>query len=422
MGTAVKQQKKVPELRFSAFNDEWQSAKISAVTSDVTYGLTVRPEYLTEGVPLISAREIKTGEINYDAAPKISLADFNKLSDKAKPRLGDLFLTKTGTVGFSSIVDRDIKAAITQNIAIIRIKDEQKLYGLFLLQQFKTEDFQRKILSKVNQSTIMDLQLGDIKKTVITYPGYTEQQKIADFLGSVDTWLDNLRKQKTTLETYKRSMMQKLFTQQVRFKDDNGKAFPEWISLTLGELGSVKTSSTDKLSIKGETSVKLLNYMDVYRRDHIYLTDSFQEVTATNREISTFTLKLGDVLFTPSSETPTDIGHSAVVMEDLPGVLYSYHLVRFRPKKNVFYPQFAGYAFKSYAFYKEFWRRAQGATRFTLSLESIKDAMVFYPQNLDEQKKIADFLTALDETIKAKAEEIAKVEQWKKGLMQKMFI
>jgi len=256
----------------------------------------------------------------------------------------------------------------------------------------------------------------------LIYPELDEQQKIADFLGSVDAWLDNLRGQKTALQSYKQGMMQKLFSGQVRFKDEAGKSFPDWITSNLDSLGEVKTSSVDKLSSTDERPVKLLNYMDVYRRDHVYNADIFQDVTANDREISTFNLRQGDILFTPSSETPIDIGHSAVVMEDLDEVLYSYHLVRFRPKENVFIGRFAGYAFKSYLFYKEFWRRAQGATRYTLSLESIKDASVTYPPSLAEQQKIADFLTALDQTITAKADEITKVEEWKKGLMQKMFV
>jgi len=301
---------------------------------------------------------------------------------------------------------------------------------LFYTNQFKevSPEFVYLVFAGINwlkyneASGLPSLSKNTIGQIPIVIPGENEQQKIADFLGSVDAWLDNLRGQKTALQSYKQGMMQKLFSGQVRFKDEAGKSFPDWITSNLDSLGEVKTSSVDKLSSTDERPVKLLNYMDVYRRDHVYNADIFQDVTANDREISTFNLRQGDILFTPSSETPIDIGHSAVVMEDLDEVLYSYHLVRFRPKENVFIGRFAGYAFKSYLFYKEFWRRAQGATRYTLSLESIKDASVTYPPSLAEQQKIADFLTALDQTITAKADEITKVEEWKKGLMQKMFV
>jgi type I restriction enzyme S subunit len=217
-------------------------------------------------------------------------------------------------------------------------------------------------------------------------------------------------------------MMQNIFTRKIRFKDDSGKDFPEWVTSKLEDIGDVKTSSVDKLLKKGEASVKLLNYMDVYRRDHIYISDKFQCVTATERERSSFNLRRGDILFTPSSETPTDIGHSAVVMEDLNDVLYSYHLIRFRPHSEIFVGGFGGYVFKSYNFYKELWRRAQGATRFTLSLESLKEAVVSYPESAEEQQKITDLLTTVDKAITSKLEEISQIEEWKKGLVQKMYI
>ena len=419
MGTATEQQNKVPELRFSEFSDGWQSRKLNDVISLVVDNRGKTPPTITEGIPMIEVNAIGDKKIDYTKVGKFVDQDTFENWFRKYLEPGDVLFSTVGATALCSIYEEQPKSVIAQNIVGLRFDEMDSSFAFYLLTEPRNNHKFKRIQMGAVQPSVKVSQMIHIYFDV---PERAEQQKIADFLGSVDAWLDNLRSQKTALETYKQGMMQKLFTQQVRFKDDNGNDFPEWVTVKLGDLGEVKTSSVDKLSNAGESEVNLLNYMDVYRRDHVRSSDEFQTVTATDRERSTFNLKAGDILFTPSSETPTDIGHSAVVMEDLNNVLYSYHLLRFRPTQGVFEGGFGGYAFKSYKFYKELWRRAQGATRYTLSLESIKEAEVIYPASIDEQKKITDFLTTIDQTITAKAEEITKVEQWKKGLMQKMFV
>jgi type I restriction enzyme S subunit len=104
----------------------------------------------------------------------------------------------------------------------------------------------------------------------------------------------------------------------------------EWIEKQIGEIGYFKTSGVDKVIKPGEQIVRLVNYMDVYNSVRIDKGFYLSETSATQHEIDSFDLKKGDVLFTPTSETPDDIGHSSVVIEDLDNTLYSYHLTRFR--------------------------------------------------------------------------------------------
>ncbi|MEI7563536.1 MAG: restriction endonuclease subunit S, partial [bacterium] len=84
---------------------------------------------------------------------------------------------------------------------------------------------------------------------------------------------------------------------------------------------------------ENEKKVFLVNYMNVYRHENINneAVKLFQIVSAKDNQIESCNLKRGDILFTPSSETPEDIGHSAVIFEDLRDTVFSYHLMRFRP-------------------------------------------------------------------------------------------
>ena len=83
----------------------------------------------------------------------------------------------------------------------------------------------------------------------------------------------------------------------------------------------MRGAGADKLTQPGEKPIRLVNYMDVYTNHRISNATTFQEVTATDREIAECDLKRGDVLFTPSSETPDDIANAAVVAEDLSGAI-----------------------------------------------------------------------------------------------------
>jgi len=110
-----------------------------------------------------------------------------------------------------------------------------------------------------------------------------------------------------------------------------------WRKVTIGEIGDVSTSSVDKKLQPDENKIQLINYMDVYKNLHktIYASQRYMVVTAKNSQIESSCVKKGDVLITPTSETTDDIGKAAVVMEEIPNTLFSYHLVRLRFKQQV---------------------------------------------------------------------------------------
>ncbi len=190
---------------------DWEEKRLGEVCNHISYGLTVRPKFVQNGIPLISAREVTSGIVNFSIAPKISIEDFNKLSDKAKPEKGDIFLTKTGTIGYTARFMEDFSIAITQNIAVIRLTDNEVNSALYLMQYFKTREFYRNAISKVNQSTIMDLQLGDIRKLEIPFPCFGEQQKIATYLSAIDLKIEAVQTQITKTQEFKKGLLQQMF-------------------------------------------------------------------------------------------------------------------------------------------------------------------------------------------------------------------
>jgi len=194
-----------------------------------------------------------------------------------------------------------------------------------------------------------------------------------------------------------------------------------WQRVSLSELGSLATSSVDKLTVDGEQAVNLVNYMDVYSRRFIDRSMQFQVVTASKDEVVRFQVQKGDILFTPSSETPDDIGHSAVVVDDLPATVHSYHTVRLRVQEDAkLHLRFRGWVANNEAVRRYLAQCATGSTRYTLSLGRLGSALVALPP-LVQQERIAEILSTVDEAIEGTEKLIAKHQQIKAGLMHDLF-
>lgn len=214
---------------------------------------------------------------------------------------------------------------------------------------------------------------------------------------------------------------QKILSKELRFKDEFGNNYPDWEEKKLGDIGEFKTSSVDKLINEGEKMISLVNYMNVYNHQNITNenTKNLMQVSAKEKQIETSNLKRGDILFTPSSETPSDIGYSIVIFEDLNNTLYSYHLMRFRPiiTLDILYSH---YFCNIPSVLKQITRFATGSTRFTISVGSFSKVIIQLP-SLEEQKKIANFFSSVDKKLQQLTKKKDLLEEYKKGLMQKIF-
>lgn len=411
----------IPKLRFKGVDGELDNKKLSDVFIFFRGKGISREDIIKDGVnKCIRYGELYTeySEIIDNVKSKTNILEKDSLLSKK----GDVLIPSSGETAIDISTVSCVKLdniLLGGDLNVMRPKDGQNgnFYSYYLSSAKKIS------IAKIAQgNSVVHLYSSHLKNLKINVPLFLEQQKIADFLQVTDSWIENLKQQKENLKEHKKGMMQKIFAQEIRFKDENGKEFPDWETKKIGDIGIISTSSVDKKIYDKQKIVSLLNYMDVYKRDHIFKNDDFQIISASESQIISANLKKGDILFTPSSETPDDIGHSAVVMEDLQDVLFSYHLVRLRPKKNILDYNFSAYVFKVFYFYKNLWRKAQGATRFTLSKDAFESSKIIIPTSLTEQQKIADFLTSIDKLLDSKQQQIAKAKEWKKGLMQGLFV
>ena len=162
--------------------------------------------------------------------------------------------------------------------------------------------------------------------------------------------------------------------------------------------------------------------MDVYKHKILMTQDlsKLSKTSAKDNQITINNLKRGDILFTPSSETPEDIGHSICIQEDLPNTVYSYHLLRYRPN-IIMDPLFSNYYFNNSKIRKQIIRYATWATRYTISLDSFLKIKVNIP-DLITQKKYGLLLYSTDKKVNKELLKLTKLQELKKGLMQNMFV
>lgn len=204
----------------------------------------------------------------------------------------------------------------------------------------------------------------------------------------------------------------------IRFKGHQD----EWEEKALGQLGEFKSNGVDKKSNPNELPVNLLNYMDVYKKRNVTPNNcnELMQVTAKPYQLVDNNVKSGDIFFTPTSETPEDIGHVKVIEEDLPNTVYSYHLMRYRRTDDTLEKIFPEYELETDFVRKQMFLAAQGAQRFVINKPAFEQIRIKYPEK-DEQEKIGKFFRNLDNLIEAKEQELEKLRQVKLALLDAMF-
>lgn len=246
---------------------------------------------------------------------------------------------------------------------------------------------------------------NEFARLEVSFPRLEEQQKITAFLGAVDDKLTALRRKRELLQEYKRGMMQKIFFRKLRFKGDDGADFPDWVERRLGEVSVVlmgqsppSTSYNDNgvglPLIQGNADVK--NGYSVPRQ----YTSEPSKICELRDIILSVRAPVGEVAIS---------NHNAAIGR---GVC----LIRETNEST------NGFLFQWLLWFEKKWIRVgQGSTFAAISGKDIREMTLNCPDR-SEQKLIADFLSAIDSKIEAVAGQIAQVEIFKKGLLQKMFV
>lgn len=311
---------------------------------------------------------------------------FNEFKVKyGTPKAGEILITAVGTLGniyhINNIGDFYFKDG---NLIWLKELKCNSLFLSFLLTFKKNE-----ILNSAIGSTQKALTMVELNKLVFNYPRNDEQVKIASFLSLLEEKITLLNKQYNLLCQYKKGMMQKIFSQEVRFKDECGENFSDWNEILLGKVGEIITGKTPSTSITEYWNGDILFTTPTDMNDSIkYLTETERKVTSKGIKR---VLPEGTIMFTciasigkmALSKLPCITNqqiNSIIVNEKYNNEFIYYHLQYIKPKIIA----------------------SQANTTVPIVNKSDFSAISLQIPNLAEQTKIANFLSALDDKIAAK--------------------
>lgn len=411
----MEKEKISPDLRFPGFEGEWSFKTMESVSSRIGDGLHGTPEYNdSSDIYFINGNNLCDGRIIVDKTTKKVSYEVSRQNDKNLNN-ETLLISINGTIGSIARYCNE-KIMLGKSVGYFNLKYNRD----FFFHLLQSNPIQRFFVSELTGTTIKNLSLKTLRETKICIPQKQEQQKIASFLTAVDKRITLLTQKKEKLEKYKKGVMQKIFNREIRFKDDLGRDLPEWEEKKLGDVGITFNGLTSKTKEDFGDGKSYIQYMQIFSNSRIDITQ-FGLVKIIEGENQN-RVKRGDIFFTTSSETPDEIGTASVLLDEVDEVYLNSFCFGFRPNSiEELMPEFTQYLFRSLQFRKKIEKLAQGSTRFNMSKVELMKLSIQIPNN-SEQRKIASFLTALDKQVEAVTGRIDKMKQWKKGLLQKMFV
>lgn len=394
----------VPELRFPGFAGEWKKSNAGAAFSKGTAkGNANLPIYSVTMDRGLVPRDSLDRHMVDDAADGSNL--------RAEP--GDIvYNTMRMWQGAAGVA----KEACMVSPAYVVLRPKSGTVSDFFNQRFTNRKMLHSLWAYSHGLTSDRLRLyfNDFAKIPVRIPHPSEQQKIADFLGTVDAKLDALRRKKSGLETFKVGLMQLLFTQALRFTRDDGADFPDWEERELAEIGvRPKTKNTDLDITRVLTNSAVQGIIDQ--------GDYFDKNIANAENIGGYYIvRIGDFVYNPRISASAPVGpiNRNTLADGVMSPLYT--VFRINSGNLEFYAQY----FLSNIWHDYMKSVANYGARHDRMAISNADFMAMplpwpYP---DEQRKIADALSALDAKISAVADQITHMETFKKGLLQQMFV
>jgi len=380
---------KLPKLRFKddlGYEFPGFEMNILGDVSDVRDGTHDSPIYHPQGYPLITSRNLlDNGEIDLENVNLISEADFININKRSKVDSGDILFGMIGTIG-NPVIVKSANFAI-KNVALI--KEKNKLQNIFLVQYLKSNAALRQFDNVTVGNSQKFIALGKLRQLEIQIPCLNEQTKIANFLGAVDEKITHLTQKYDLLAQYKKGVMQQIFSQELRFRDEDGSEFPDWEEKNIGEVLTIGSG-----------------------KDYKHLSAGTVPVYGTGGHM----LSVNEYLYDGESVC---IGRKGTIDKPilLNGKFWTVDTLFYTHSFRNCIPKFI------YAVFQQIdWKNYNEASGVpSLSKSTIEKIKISLP-SIEEQIKIANLLTALDYKISQTQAELDVVKQYKQGLLQQMFV
>lgn len=396
-----------PKLRFKGFSYDWMFLNGNEVF------IPISNKKHNSDLPILAITQeqgaIPRDLINY----RISVTDKSVDSYKVVEK-GDFIISLRSFQG--GIEYSEYNGICSPAYIILRNKIE--INKLFYKVYLKTDNYIGKLTSKLegirDGKMISYNYFSEIK---LPFPTLPEQEKIATFFTTIDQKLNLLKEKKEKLEHYKKGVMQQIFSQKLRFKDEKGNEFPTWESYQLNDILSEHKIRNKENKVKEVFSVAknkgVINQIEHLGRSYASKDTTNYKVTFPN-----------DVIYTKSPTSDFPFGIIKQNKTGRTGIVSTLYGV-FKPKTK-----YLGFILD---YYFSTWENTfnylnplvEKGAKNTMNINNdrfLNSGVISLPSDEVEQKKITDFIKTLDAKINLVETQIQKTELWKKGLLQQMFV
>ena len=410
----IEVKKLVPELRFKGFDEGWNLHKLGELGT-FKNGLNKDSSEFGHGSPFVNLMDVFGKSILTES--NFGLVNSNE-KDKENYNLvkGDVLFIRSSVkrtgVGETILVAHDIPNTVYSGF-LIRFRDRNKELGLnFKSYCFSNAPFRKELLSYATSSANTNINQESLAQIKLFFPSLPEQQKIASFLSAVDEKIQQLTRKKELLEQYKKGVMQQLFSGKLRFKDENGAEYPEWEVKRLGEVLDQQIR---------EVKTPLVNYLAIGVRSHVKGT--FQKPNSDPSKIAMDKLYIVHENDLIVNITFAWEGAIAVVKKIDDGGLVSHRFPTYIIKANHSTPEYFKHIIldKKFRLILDLISPGGAGRNRVLSKKEFVKIKIHFPC-IDEQQKIANFLSDIDKKIESNSQQINQTQTFKKGLLQKMFV
>ncbi|MDI9719528.1 restriction endonuclease subunit S [Acinetobacter junii] len=399
-----------PKLRFKEFDGDWSPYVLKDFVSFRKGKGISKADISENGInECIRYGELYTtyGQVIDHIHSKTNVSKSECILSKA----GDVIIPASGETQIdiataSCVLHDDI--ILSGDLNILSHKENGSWLAYYLSSAKKLE-----IAQLAQGNSVVHLYSSQLKDLKINKPSKEEQTKIASFLSNVDEKISQLTQKHALLSQYKQGMMQKLFSQQIRFKADDGSEFGEWENKTLGEVGEniigLTYSPTDVTN--DSTGILVLRSSNIKEGR----LDKSDQVRVNKKIKDKIIIQPNDILICTRNGSQRLIGKSVIINDD--------EIMTFGAFMSVYrsdYNRFIAYLMQTPWFFEQV-QMNLGARINQITTGTLNEFTFDFPC-LEEQTKIANFLSAIDEKIEVVAQQIEQAKIWKKGLLQQMFV
>lgn len=403
MGCIMEEKKRnVPKLRFPGFTDEWEQRKLGELSAFITKGATPTTygyDWVDKGIPFFRNDAIRDNQFVY--------GDYSYISEEANDALkrseitrDDILIAITGDIGKVGIVPKTIlKANINQHTARVRIVSGDRPY--FIYQSLATERQQREYKKIKTGLSMPQLSLEQIRDTEILCPSIEEQNKIVELLANIDNLITLHQRKLDSIKEYKKGLLQKMFPKdgekvpEIRFPGFTG----DWEQRKLEDI--VEFLDTMRKPLEGAKRVSgpypyygasgIVDYVDGYIFDEELVLLSEDGANITDRNYPVCFLASGKYW----------VNNHAHVLKAKEGNENNF-ICNSLERKD----------------YKQY---NTGMAMPKLNQEVCRNIPVICP-SYDEQRKIGDYFRSFDKLITLYQRKLELMKEYKKGLLQQMFV